>query len=224
MLAEALSAPLCPNHPDAAGPLHACSRCAREYCGDCVVLLGGQTICAACKEEQLRDLRTGVVAEAPLLYAVGLRKFALLSFCSMGLFPIYWSYRSWKALRDAGSDVSPILRAFFSGFTNFSLFKEVERHGRQHDLELGAPGALLAILTLIISQMYRLPGPWWAVSLFAFVPMLPVVSVAARVNALERPNAPRNESIRGADWLVVAAPLLLLAGGAIWAIADTPPR
>ena len=47
----------CPNHPEIATDLIVCSGCAREFCHDCVVELGGQQFCATCKEERVRDLK-----------------------------------------------------------------------------------------------------------------------------------------------------------------------
>ena len=50
----------CPNHPEVSSGLGACGRCGRNYCGDCLVELGGVSTCADCKQERLSDLRSGV--------------------------------------------------------------------------------------------------------------------------------------------------------------------
>ena len=63
----------CPNHPEVMSPLVPCARCSKEYCRDCVVEIGGQSYDAVCKEEQLRDLRSGTVG--PDLASAG-RRFA----------------------------------------------------------------------------------------------------------------------------------------------------
>jgi uncharacterized RDD family membrane protein YckC len=49
----------CPNHPDVSTGLKACARCGKGYCTDCLVELQGKLACAGCKEEVLRDLRSG---------------------------------------------------------------------------------------------------------------------------------------------------------------------
>jgi uncharacterized RDD family membrane protein YckC len=51
----------CPNHPEESGGLGACGQCGRNFCGDCLVQLGGVPTCAGCKEERLSDLRTGAL-------------------------------------------------------------------------------------------------------------------------------------------------------------------
>ena len=52
-------APACQNHPDVSTGLKACARCGNTFCSDCVVELQGKTACATCKDEVLRDLRSG---------------------------------------------------------------------------------------------------------------------------------------------------------------------
>jgi uncharacterized RDD family membrane protein YckC len=50
----------CPEHPEIEAGLSACSRCARRFCPDCLIEIDGLSYCAACKHEQLRDMRSGV--------------------------------------------------------------------------------------------------------------------------------------------------------------------
>ena len=52
-------APACQNHPEVTTGLKACARCGNTFCPDCVVELQGRAACATCKDEVLRDLRSG---------------------------------------------------------------------------------------------------------------------------------------------------------------------
>ena len=61
----------CPNHPEVNSGLVPCARCGVAYCGDCLVELEGKPYDAACKEEQVRDLRSGT--SAPALASAGRR-------------------------------------------------------------------------------------------------------------------------------------------------------
>src|SRR5947199_10854935 len=54
----------CPNHPEVTLGLTPCARCNKAFCGNCLVQLGGRSLCAVCKGEQVRDLRSGT--DAPL--------------------------------------------------------------------------------------------------------------------------------------------------------------
>lgn len=67
----------CKNHPAVEGPLWQCSRCGNPFCMDCVVHIGGQTYCADCKTEAMRDLRAGVPVNQLELASVGQRFLAL---------------------------------------------------------------------------------------------------------------------------------------------------
>jgi uncharacterized RDD family membrane protein YckC len=51
----------CPNHADVVSGLVRCARCGVAFCADCVVELDGRPYDAACKEEQIRDLKSGTV-------------------------------------------------------------------------------------------------------------------------------------------------------------------
>jgi len=48
----------CPNHPDVAAD-QVCSSCGKSFCKDCVIEIGGQILCAPCKEEKIRDMKSG---------------------------------------------------------------------------------------------------------------------------------------------------------------------
>jgi uncharacterized RDD family membrane protein YckC len=61
----------CPNHPDAPAD-QTCASCRKSFCRDCVVEIGGQGYCANCKEERVRDLKSGV-SQGPELASRGSR-------------------------------------------------------------------------------------------------------------------------------------------------------
>jgi uncharacterized RDD family membrane protein YckC len=50
----------CPNHPDVTAD-QVCSSCGKSFCKDCVIEIGGQILCAPCKEEKIRDMKSGTV-------------------------------------------------------------------------------------------------------------------------------------------------------------------
>jgi len=49
----------CPNHPEVVADLSECAACGRSFCPDCIITLNGRTTCAACKSQNLRDIRSG---------------------------------------------------------------------------------------------------------------------------------------------------------------------
>jgi uncharacterized RDD family membrane protein YckC len=68
--------PVCTNHPDVSEGVRRCTRCARNFCSDCIVMIGGQPYCASCKGEQLLDVRSGIDGSLPFA-SLG-RRFAAL--------------------------------------------------------------------------------------------------------------------------------------------------
>lgn len=67
----------CKNHPAIEGPLWQCSRCSNPFCLDCIIQIGGQTYCADCKAEAMRDLRSGVSVNQLELASIGSRFVAI---------------------------------------------------------------------------------------------------------------------------------------------------
>jgi len=49
----------CPNHPEVVEDLSECAGCCKTFCQDCIITLNGRTTCAACKSQNLRDIRSG---------------------------------------------------------------------------------------------------------------------------------------------------------------------
>jgi uncharacterized RDD family membrane protein YckC len=76
----------CPNHPDVVSGLVACARCGVAYCGDCVVELEGRPYDAVCKEEQVRDLRSGT---ATVAIATAGRRFGGMFIDGLVFLPVY---------------------------------------------------------------------------------------------------------------------------------------
>ncbi|HEX4381840.1 MAG TPA: RDD family protein [Myxococcales bacterium] len=70
----------CTNHPEVISGVVACGRCGKPFCQDCVIELAGLPYDAACKEEQIRDLRSGA---AEFSYANSMRRWAALMIDSM---------------------------------------------------------------------------------------------------------------------------------------------
>lgn len=65
----------CTNHPAVADGVTHCVRCSNPFCADCLVRFEGRPFCAACKAEQLADIRSGVNRSRDQLAGIG-RRFA----------------------------------------------------------------------------------------------------------------------------------------------------
>jgi uncharacterized RDD family membrane protein YckC len=85
-LSSQIPVEVCPNHPEVSTGLVRCARCNKAYCIDCVVELDGKPYDAVCKEEQLRDLRSGTVSAVEL--AGAWRRFAGMFVDGLVLIPL----------------------------------------------------------------------------------------------------------------------------------------
>lgn len=65
-----------------------------------------------------------------------------------------------------------------------------------------SPG-LLGTLYLIWSVTWRLPGPWWLVSIATFVPFLPVLETVTQINAKEPIFEGPNSSFSGNNVVLI---------------------
>lgn len=115
-------------------------------------------------------------AEPLPFYALDVTKFVILSICTFGLYELYWFYRGWQRVRDQyGRDLSPFWRAFFAPLWGFSLFREIRDYASGHGRFVGWTAGLQGTLYLLWVATWRLPDPWWLISLFSFVPVIPVL-------------------------------------------------
>lgn len=67
----------CALHPAVVDGLNACSRCMKQFCGDCLIELRGNRFCAACKSEAVKDMQSGV-SGTELRLATRLQRFAAM--------------------------------------------------------------------------------------------------------------------------------------------------
>lgn len=56
----------CTNHPDIITGLDRCSRCGKSFCQDCLISLQGAVVCSGCKQERVKDIRSGTAAKMDL--------------------------------------------------------------------------------------------------------------------------------------------------------------
>jgi len=143
---------------------------------------------ASSRAPEQAQARPASAAVAYPLFPVATSKFVILSICSFSIYELYWCYENWKRIKSAsGDELSPFWRAVFAPLWGFSLFKRIQALAAQQDpLVDWSAGALataaLATAYLVLSGMWRLPGPWWLIGFGSLIPMIPVQRAAQRVN------------------------------------------
>lgn len=155
-------------------------------------------------------------ATRPRYFAVAAPKFVVMSACSLGIYELYWFYRNWRAEREhTGESLSPLLRTFFAPVFAYSLFRRIRGSAGEKGVASEWSAGLLALAFFVLLATWRLPDPWWLLSLVSFLPLLPVLETVRRLNAVVAPAAPPNASYSGVNVLVIILGGLLLVGGVI---------
>jgi hypothetical protein len=127
----------------------------------------------------------------PPFFAVSLTKFAAMSVCTFGIYELYWFYKNWRLVKEREKvNISPFCRAFFAFFFCYQCFSRVRARaatvGLDHSLRTGPLAA-----GWIITVLWRLPDPYWLVSMFEFLFVLPIQALANRINSTAVPGHDR---------------------------------
>ena len=147
-------------------------------------------------------------------FAVSLGKLIVMSLCTFGLYDLYWAYKQWDAQRKREPEnLSPFWRAFFAPLWGFSLFPRLQRITATYGVPATWSGTGLAVVYLLLGMMWRLPDPYWLLSMLDVIPILIAQRSINELNAAAAPDAPRNDSYSGLNvvMIVVGGALFLLA-------------
>jgi hypothetical protein len=150
--------------------------------------------------------------QTPIYFPVSITKLVCLSFCSFGIYGIYWFYKNWQLERDRKREpLSPFWRALFAIFFCYPLFKRIIVTGVREGLFKGGGAGLLATLYIISNISWKLPGPYSLISLLTVLPLVMAQQIAEQINAKLAPQAPRNTrfSIANIILLALGGPLFL---------------
>jgi len=113
-------------------------------------------------------------------------KIAALSLTTLGIYPVYWFWRNWRAIkRETGGNQWPWARALFSPLWAFLCFSDLRDATSNRRRTLAFAPGLLGVAYFLLNLASRLPDPMWLVALFTFVPLLPVNSLLRRYHREE---------------------------------------
>jgi Double zinc ribbon len=133
-------------------------------------------------------------------FPVATHKFIVLSICTFDIYQLYWFYQNWKRMRNAtGENISPFWRAFWAPLWGFSFFQRVRERSTTEGVRVEWNPWPLAAFYFVLTVSWRLPDPWWLISLFSFVPMIPVQQVTQRINARCTTQETSNDVYSGAN-------------------------
>jgi len=97
-------------------------------------------------------------------------KFIVLAITTLGLYVIWWMYKSWKFLKEKDNlDIMPIPRAIFGIIFFYSLADQIQKYAHSFEYKKSYDTTLLFLGFLVLNLLARLPDPYWLISFFAFV-------------------------------------------------------
>ncbi len=134
--------------------------------------------------------RNAVPAPQPIavdgfsIFPVSPEKFIVLSICTFGIYELYWSYKNWQRIAGfTGERMSPFWRTFFAPFWSYALFKDLKYACTSRGSPASYSPGWLALAYFVLGVTWRLPQPFNLISLFTFLPFLPVIVSAQNFNS-----------------------------------------
>jgi hypothetical protein len=164
----------------------------------------------------------------PMFFPVGILKFLVMSVVTFGIYQVKWIYLNWRYERDrTGDSLSPFWRTCFAPLFLHSLFHRVRRAAGQVGVPARWSVGLLTLATIALWASVLVGAPWGLLSLFGFVPSIPVQQTVNGINSRVAPESPRNTRLSVLNLVMVLIGLLLyglmvwgLSGGGV--IPETP--
>lgn len=103
-------------------------------------------------------------------------KFIILFVLSLGLYAIWWMYKSWRFFQQKEEpDMMPAARAILGIFWAFPLFERIQKYAKENGYTSTYSSGLLFVGYFCMNLSSRLPDPIGLVAIFAFVFLIPPV-------------------------------------------------
>jgi cellulose synthase/poly-beta-1,6-N-acetylglucosamine synthase-like glycosyltransferase len=147
-------------------------------------------------------------------FSVATHKFVVMCLATVGLYQYYWLFLQWRRLaRGTIQPLSPFWRTFFAPLWGFSFCSRIHNRAALEKTSTKWSAGLLATGYFVLSIAWRLPDPWWLVSLLSFVPLIPVQRTIEQINARHVDAALPNRSYSTTNLvgIVIGGLVLLLA-------------
>jgi hypothetical protein len=159
-------------------------------------------------------------------FLVGRGKLVVMSVVTLGLYQLFWFYQQWRRVKYTEENIRPALRAFFSVFFCYSLFKRVRESARTLGMEPPLPVPLLAAAFILLSLGWELPKPFSLMAFLSVLPLVPIQRLANEVALNQVPESDANTGLTPLNWLGVGTGGLLVflaVAGVLISPRDTQP-
>jgi Domain of unknown function (DUF4234) len=150
----------------------------------------------------------------PPFFAVSLAKLIVMSVCTLSMYEIYWFYQNWKRINERESEkVLPAARAIFAVLFCYQCFSRIRDFQRPAGTSTDLRAGPLATGWILSTIAWKLPDPYWWISMSAILFMIPVQAHVIRINAEVAPGHDPNSRFTAWNWvaIVFGGLLVLLA-------------
>lgn len=101
-------------------------------------------------------------------------QFLILSILSMGLYSIWWMYKSWRFFKEKDNlDIYPAARAIFNVFFLYSLMVRTQNYASKNNYTVSYSASPLIISYILLNILSRLPDPYWMISFLSILTLIP---------------------------------------------------
>jgi hypothetical protein len=164
--------------------------------------------------EQILDSEIHIDVDKTNVELVDVNRFILLYIFSMGLYFLWWMYKSWRFFKEKdGEDIMPAVRAVFGIIFMYPLFERIQHFASESHYTRKFSSGLLTFAIIIIGLVgSKLPDPFWLVTYT--VALLAIAPVSAMNFAIA--NSGRYNAIYGT--LNARQIGILVVGSILWLI------
>jgi hypothetical protein len=129
---------------------------------------------------------------------------------TFGIYELYWFYKNWKFIKQrTGENIMPFWRAFFGVIFCYSCFKEIRETAKTQGVSLSTSAGLLATVWIILTVSWRLPDPFWLVTMATPFILIPIQQTVNTLNKVVAPD--HNPNARFSAWNIVG-----IVFGVLW--------
>jgi hypothetical protein len=152
-------------------------------------------------------------SQTPLFFPVSRLKLLVMTFCTLGLYQLYWFYENWRLYKvREEARIYPLWRAILAVVYCYALFREVRAGAEKYKV---APPPSIVVLAggyIFLSFLGFAPTAVVWVSLTAVFLLLPIQHTINQINQKATPTVPPNNQFTPLNFLA------LLIGSLVWGI------
>ena len=166
-------------------------------------------------EQQIQSPIVGAdeANDREMYFSVSPLKLVIMSICTFGIYELYWYYKNWCLVKKRNMlYIMPFWRAFFAYFFCYSLFKRMRDTSESQKSKKSIAAGPLATGWIVTTILWKLPDPYWLVTYFAVLFILPIQLVVNEINQIASPKHRHNRNFTGWNLagILIGGPLFLL--------------